>query len=727
MQAYIKKFNDFFKNNKICKNCEIPKRSERAKAYVNDLFKDLLNTYNINDNKTSIELGKAIKFNKTITDKYILKYPKYITLLIFWILLFILFFVFLVCFIFKYFCFVPRNIEKKQIYILITISSLCLGIFILSIITYIINNSVEKGFNNMVCSISKIKEHLINGDAYKLGSSWIGVNNINTKIFESIQELQTFFENKINHQKNFEDNIEAINYIISNDLKQNIYYSIESPNPNKKGKILSPIINKLIDANNSNSFFCKIYNAINSFKEIPLNIYKYFENSQKYFDITNLGEKTSKFFNETIKFYDSINITINEEYFRKMKKYIKGFTIARIILFWLTLFLSLFGVLIFVLYMYRKIKLFINFAWILFYIFMLLTLVISFLFGFAGSYSKDLVSGINSYINKNITIKNNEDFIHNISNMVVDKCIRGNGKTYLDPNDIFKLINNYYNFSKLVNNSLHNFNYYYNNVFEVFNYIFNFYQSEIYDIIKTQTLELNESLKELRLYTDASVNGSYLDNNSNIYDAVVTSKKNCPEGYSYLSTSENLKIDGKKYCLIIDEWAELAKINENDVKARYRQISTKFGDDYVNKVTPYLSKYREFMENYNTSINDQLNYNNISFSHFFNNPKITKQILIDLNQNLKNFSQVFENEIIDDEIIEQMADCIFIQRDINKGFHEAYYSFGMKLTVISILHLIIGIFQAALFIIYYLLFANMVRDNKEVEDLTKKIMRLLEN
>ena len=43
----------------------------------------------------------------------------------------------------------------------------------------------------------------------------------------------------------------------------------------------------------------------------------------------------------------------------------------------------------------------------------------------------------------------------------------------------------------------------------------------------------------------------------------------------------------------------------------------------------------------------------------------------------------------------------------------------MKLTIVSILHLIIGILETGLFIIYYILFANVVRDKKEVKDLTR--------
>ena len=217
-----KNFNNFYKNNKVCKNCKIPKSSNRATKYVNDLFKDLLNNYDINNNESSIELGKALKFNKTITNKYILKYPKYIVLLIFWILIFILFFVFLICFIFKYFCFIPRNIEKKKIYLLFIISALCLGIFVLSIIAYIENNYVGTGFNNMACSTSKIKGHLLDGDEYQKGAFWIGVKEINSTIYDSLDEIINYKKVSKEQELEIRDYSERINQII-NRLKSKDY------------------------------------------------------------------------------------------------------------------------------------------------------------------------------------------------------------------------------------------------------------------------------------------------------------------------------------------------------------------------------------------------------------------------------------------------------------------------------------------------------------------------
>ena len=170
----------------------------------------------------------------------------------------------------------------------------------------------------------------------------------------------------------------------------------------------------------------------------------------------------------------------------------------------------------------------------------------------------------------------------------------------------------------------------------------------------------------------------------------------------------------------------MAKSREDNIKSRYRQINTKFGDSYIDIIPRYFIKYYTFMEKFNDSISRQINYDNLGFEIFINNQENNaKQILNDLNQDLSNFSKVFENELREDESIEQIADCIFIQRDIYKGFNEAYYSFGMKLTIVSILHLIIGIFEAVLFIIYYFLFANMIRDNKEVEELSKKNNEIL--
>ena len=493
-----KNFNNFYKNNKVCKNCKIPKSSNRATKYVNDLFKDLLNNYDINNNESSIELGKALKFNKTITNKYILKYPKYIVLLIFWILIFILFFVFLICFIFKYFCFIPRNIEKKKIYLLFIISALCLGIFVLSIIAYIENNYVGTGFNNMICSTSKIKGHLLDGDEYQKGAFWIGVKEINSTIYDSLDEIINYKKVSKEQELEIRDYSESINQII-NRLKSNDYQKeIENPNPN--GGTIPSIIYKYNNNDDLNSFTWKKIYALDSFKNLPLNIADYIEKEIIFYEseennLIDLADNTFEFFNDIVKFYDSINITINEEYYNKINKIVKGFTISRIILFYLTLILPIFGIIIFVLLIYKNVKIFLNFAWIVFYIFMLLTLVISFLFGFLGSYTKDLISGVNLYINKNITANKNEDNFQDISNIIIDKCLKGNGDFHLDKNGIFKFINRYYNLSRIVNRTIKNYNYYYNNVIDIFDNISNFYNKDIHYLIKTETPELNESFE----------------------------------------------------------------------------------------------------------------------------------------------------------------------------------------------------------------------------------------
>ena len=351
---------------------------------------------------------------------------------------------------------------------------------------------------------------------------------------------------------------------------------------------------------------------------------------------------------------------------------------------------------------------------------MLLTLVISFLFGFLGSYSKDLVSGLNSYIKKNITINKNEDNFHNISNIIIDKCLKGNGDFNLDKNGIFKFINRYYNLSRIVNQTIKNYDYYYNNVIDVFNNISNFYTNEVSYLIRTETPELNESLKELRLYVDASANGSLIQNYSNIYDAIVISKEDCPNGYSYLNVSERLKLDGNKYCLIIDEW-----VNDQDIRDRYEKISTEYEATYIDIVLSYFISYRKFINNYDNLIFKEIKFGNEILSLFQEYERKTKLSLYNISHYLSNLSLIFDGKLKKDESIFDLINCIFIQRDLNKGFHEAYFSFSKKLTLVSILHLIIGILEGILFIIYYLLFAYEVRDNEEVKELTKKNNEIL--
>ena len=113
------------------------------------------------------------------------------------------------------------------------------------------------------------------------------------------------------------------------------------------------------------------------------------------------------------------------------------------------------------------------------------------------------------------------------------------------------------------------------------------------------------------------------------------------------------------------------------------------------------------------------------YLYFKNMKKKTKLLLYNISHYLTNLSLIFDGKLKKDETIFDLINCIFIQRDVYKGFHEAYFSFSKKLTIVSILHLIVGILEGILFIIYYLLFAYKVRDNEEVKELTKKNNEIL--
>ena len=706
-------FNDFYKNNRNCSDCEISETSDRARTYVNDLFNDLLNNYNTSDNSSSIEIEKAFKFNKTITSKYILKYPKYIILLIFWILIFLLFFFFLICYLFNYFCFVPRNIETKQKRILIIISILCCGIFALSIAAYIENNYAIQGFYNMICRFFKIKEHLMEGDEYQNGGSWMGINKMENLIIDIEPKLISFFEYIETYEANLRYVKIKIEQITNNFL---IYTNYTIPNPIPDGPSIISIINNYNNVEDINSFSYKknasltpYFKAENDLINEIENIYGEETIDQKH--LNDSAKEAFKFFKETKNFYNSINITLNDEYFTVIDKITKGFTTGRIVLFWLALILSIFGIGIFILYMYKDIKSFIRFAWILFYIFMLITLVISFLFGFIGSYTKDLVYGIKSYLDHS---KKNSFTYYNLPNMLVDKCLKGDGKLILDNYKIFKLTNNHYIFTKNINNLSGDLNKSFDNFFEIYNEIDNFYKNDIYHLIKTQTPELNEFLQELRKYTDASVNDSIIKDLLNYYDAFELSKDNCPEGYTYINASESLnKKDGKKYCFLIDEWDQ-----DHYIQNRYGTDETKKIANYLSSILNYFNSYKLFKEKYQEIINKEIEKNNNNFEEFENAHNSNINNLKNILENL-NFSLIFKEKLKDDESIFELTNCEFIQRDLYKSFKEAYYSFGMKLTIVSILHLIIGILETGLFIVYYILFANMVRDKKEVEEITR--------
>ena len=713
-----KEFNDFYKNNKTYSNSDIFQTNERAKEYVDDLFKDLLNNYNSIDNSSSIELEKAFNFSNNmteITNKYIFKYPKYIVFLIFLVFIFLLFFFFLICYICKYFCFVPRNIETKQKWILIVIIIFCSGISILSFIAYIKNNDAIQGSYNVVCGTYKIKDHLMEGDEYQKSASWIGVNKITNIIAESTEKIISFLE--LNANLNNDDLQQTFNSLKANKENNDI---LDSPIPNSKKKIPS-IINKYKSGtDNENSFYYKKYQQLDSYLKLKKRISQYYEEIKEGRNSQELKEKeqnASEFFNETIKYYNLINHTFNNNLYGKIGKILKIFTILRKVLFWLSLVLSLFGILIMILYIYKEIKIHIKYAWILFYIFMLLTLIISFLFGFIGSYTKDLISGIISYINKNVTTNENNTFIyHNLSNILIDKCLKGNGEISLDKYSIFKIINNYNNLSLNINNSYDTFNELFDNYKTIINSEKKFYNNDLYNLIRTQTPELNDFFAEMRKYTDASVNDSLILNYLNYSDVFTASIDKCPKGYTYINFSEllNKKEEGK-HCFLIDEWLQEEKIRSRYETEESKQINN---NNYINDLIPYFTGYNIFITAYQNIVNRDLKKSEEIYTDFKNKHSNYKNILNDVLEYL-NISYIFEGKIGENESIFQLTNCEFIQRDVYKVFHEVYFSFAMKLTYVSIIHLIIGILETILFIIYYILFANMVRDEKELEEITK--------
>ena len=712
-----KEFNDFYKNNKACSNFNIDESSERAKDYVEDLFQDILNNNNL-DNSSSIELGRAFNLSKKnitkLTKNYIYTYPKYIALLIFLIFIFLLFFFFLICYIFKFFCFVPRNIETKQKWILVVIIILCVGISVLSFIAYIENDDAIQGSCNVACGTYKIKIHLLEGDDYQKSASWIGLNKIKNIISESTEKIISFLNLKANLKN--DDLQQTYNSLEASDEGNDF---LDNPIPERNTRIPS-ILNKYQSKNDENSFYYKKILLLASYLNLTKDIGNYYEIITKDRYSHQLKEKekdASEFFNETIKYYDSIKITFNEEIYTKIGNVLETFTFLRIVLFWLTLILCIFGILIMILYIYKEIKIHIKYAWILFYIFMLLSGVLAFLFGIIGSYTKDLIYGVTSYINKNVTTNENNAFIyHNVSNILIDKCLQGNGEISLDKYEIFKIIDDYNNLNKKINKSYNNFDKNFNNFSELINSEDKFYKNDLYYLIKTQTPELNEFFDEMRKYTDASVKDSLITNYLNYSDAFTASIDKCPKGYTYFNYTESLnKKDGGKYCFIIDEWLDEEYIRDRYVTEESKQID---GYKYVNNLIQFINKYKNFIFSYQSIIERDLKNSKEISNNFEKKHNEYKVLLNDVLEHL-NISYIFEGKIMDNESVVQLTNCEFIQRDVYKIFYEGYYSFAMKLTSVSIIQLIIGVLETFLFIIYYILFANIARDAKEVEELTK--------
>ena len=280
------------------------------------------------------------------------------------ILIFLFFFFILICSFLKYFIYVPKKIENKKIYIFIAILVFTLAVILLSVIAYIENNNVFEGLYNILCSIVKIKDHLINGDIFENGISWIGINKINKKIERATNEIFSFKKFQKAYISDINDKISFID-----DLKNNISSLNETvTNPIPNGEKIPSLINDYMGNIFDNiSLNGRLYYELDYFNNRIINKFQFFMkdtiNSKLYYQ--NLFKEVQNiisFLNDSIKLYDLINTILNNEFFTIIVKVIKVFTIGRIILFFSSLILSMFGISIFLLYAYKDIKIFFKFS-----------------------------------------------------------------------------------------------------------------------------------------------------------------------------------------------------------------------------------------------------------------------------------------------------------------------------------------------------------------------------
>ena len=194
--------------------------------------------------------------------------------------------------------------------------------------------------------------------------------------------------------------------------------------------------------------------------------------------------------------------------------------------------------------------------------------------------------------------------------------------------------------------------------------------------------DVSNVIKLLNQYTDVSYEGSkQIQCVTQTKDRWVTNKKNCPSGYTYLST-ENQLSEGGFYCLVINEWTT------SEHTLRYTGACKTYNNentDYLS--TQYFLFLKRFYDNNKNLLNNIINGNNYlydSFSQLINYVKIEfKNDDIILKDFLKGYIKYNGLEDLTASIFD-MFDCSILRYDLIDFYDLAKNHFEKKIFIIII-------------------------------------------
>lgn len=667
-------------------------------------------------------------FNSDLIKDYLFQNGRFIFFFSLLVLVILMWIPYIICVCCRTCLCIPKKCsDLSKINLIITIF-ITVIILIVCIVGFTQENSIIHGIFGIGCGILKLKDHLFYGDDYKIKPYWIGLSTIIDSFNGTLNFINDLPQktNKINEQltslntpiQNFKKNLSneyktKNNYKVSNPIPYEDNYSPEylnkyGPVENEETSLGSIYVEFSGFANNSISILDNIISTINLSSD---------DRNETTFQLESL----KNFMNDSIYTIDDSLIQIVNDYRGYSEKSESLFIILMSIFFALNL-LAAIGILcsLFGLVFIGLGKFTLLISWFVIYILMILSIILSIVFGASSTLLQDATFGI-SYLS------NNPQSISFIESQeikdLVDTCMNGDGiisniSSLGFTNISFEneIIDNIYSLEGDINQAIKNLSSY--------ELISIKATAKEYDIIekdlKSYCPKLSEALSNIRKYIDYSIEETLVSSDTIIYDDWEIRKSDCPKNYQYLepkNSIRNLKEENSKYCLVVEEW-EL-----DDIINRYNQVKIKESDEtsavqaesYFTSITEFLKNNNELLEN----LKDKNNEFKEDFRSIINDEK---NVLSNIKTTIQPIRNIFE-DIVGNNSIFKMLTCKFLKRDLNKILDEMSNSLGDKLGTIGIIFFIIA-FSEFILTLFILIFMSRYEEPVIIEDNTKSALAM---
>ena len=617
---------------------------------------------------------------KYLKDKYLTRVSRYLIILLLIIIIIISYLICWLCCCCPCCCCKQKEDENccRQFSLLIAIimsgSLISSGYYGMSMEYKIMGN-----INGLTCSVYKFIINVFEGDQCSMKPIWSGFYQIS----DSIRETDNIINNVASINKNLiKNDIEKVNqmefykYIKDKDkflkeekLKYENLSNLTFNNPDPRNNNVNVIPDFIFENTD------KLNNVVNDFENIVNQPFKILKENSEYIKKVNSNRnniissfnkslKKLQQFRNTFKYFANDAVRNWVKYHKSFMKYGDAF-----FSFFFPICMIIGGINIFCLLFYVTF----NFQWTRIPMYVLwnvetIIMIISFIFGLIfsliyveGKDGRDIIDYSLSFRNLR---KNNSIIFKGEGKEYLNICLNEDGNLEksleLNNNDVL-LLNSFYNYIdilekeiKVCSQELENLEKYIKESENYLDYIDNSYYYS-----NGEKKEFKDILNELRKYSDSSFDNNYIENNKEITDVWVFSKKNCPKNYKYMSINDKYIIK-KKNCLVLLEWKDLPEI--------YSEILTKKGN---------YDNLKLAIESFNETLISYLNYSqeilneNITpiYKEYYDNLTIIKNIVKnDLGEiyiKYYQFKDLYGKYINENESIFSFVNCRFMRRDVN--------------------------------------------------------------